>query len=218
MDWMEDPKTDIWAFPAGISKVGGQSENSVKWKSKYGSVIASAYNFAVTDGINTKGLNANLLYLSTAAYGKKDPAHLNMSVYNWTQFVLDNYATVDETVKGLNQQKFNMLAPPLPNGIIPTVHLAVTDASGDNAIFEYINGQLITHHGRQYTVMTNEPAYDKQLTLNDYWKRLKGAFLPGTSEPDDRFVRATYYVSTAPQSTSIQKSVATVFSIIRNKI
>lgn len=216
MDWMEDLESDLWAFPAGISRVGGMAENSVKWTSKYGSVIASAYNLATADGINSKGLNANLLYLSTSNYGKNNPKHLNISVYNWTQFVLDNYATVDEVVKGLNEQKFNVLAPPLPNGMIPTVHLAVTDPSGDNAVFEYIDGQLVTHHGKQYVVMTNEPSYDKQLALTDYWKRLKGTFLPGTGEPDDRFVRATYYLSAAPQSTSTQKSVATVFSIIRN--
>lgn len=216
MDWMEDPKTDLWAFPAGISKVGGSAKHSATWKSKYGSVIASVYNLAAADGLNTQGLNANLLYLSTSNYGNGDPKHFNISVYNWVQFVLDNYATVDEVVKGLNQQQFTMLAPPLPNGIIPTVHLAVTDSSGDNAIFEYVDGQLVTHHGKQYVVMTNEPIYNKQLTLNDYWKRLKGEFLPGTGEPDDRFVRASYYVDSAPQSTSMQKSVAIVFSIIRN--
>jgi len=216
MDWMEDLKSDIWAFPAGITKVGGKAQNSVKWKSKYGSVIATAYNLATADGINSKGLNANLLYLSTSDYGKNDPKHYNISVYNWAQFVLDNYATVDEVVKGLNQQQFNMLAPPLPNGMIPTVHLAVTDPSGDNAVFEYIDGKLVTHHGKQFTVMTNEPAYDKQLALTDYWKKLKGEFLPGTGEPEDRFVRASYYLSAAVQTTSTQKSVATIFSIIRN--
>ncbi|MDP1604271.1 MAG: linear amide C-N hydrolase [Legionella sp.] len=215
-DWMEDAKTDIWAFPAGLSKVGGNAENSVKWKSKYGSVVASAYNMAVVDGINTKGLNANLLYLATSDYGQKNPDHINISIYNWVPFVLDNYASVDEVVKGLTQQQFNMLAPPLPNGMIPPVHLAVTDPSGDNAVFEYIDGKLVTHHGKQYKVMTNEPTYDKQLALNDYWTRLKGEFLPGTGEPDDRFVRATFYVSVAPPSTSIENSVAIVFSIIRN--
>lgn len=216
MDWMDDPKTDLWAFPAGIAKVGGNAANSVTWKSKYGSIIASFYNLAAADGMNTKGLNANLLYLSTSDYGKNNPKYLNISVYNWVQYVLDNYASVDEVVKGLNEQQFNMLAPPLPNGMIPTAHLAVTDPSGDNAVFEYINGQLTTHHGKEYIVMTNEPSYDKQLVLNDYWKRLKGDFLPGTGEPDDRFVRATYYVNTAAQSTSKEQSVAIVFSIIRN--
>ncbi|HEY5206095.1 MAG TPA: linear amide C-N hydrolase [Roseiarcus sp.] len=36
-------------------------------------------------------------------------------------------------------------------------HLALADASGDSAIFEYISGKLVIHHDRKYTVMTNSP-------------------------------------------------------------
>ena len=216
MDWTEDLHTDIWAFPAGIARVGDTSANGVKWVSKYGSVIASAYNRGAADGINTQGLNANLLYLATADYGTPQPSHKNLSVFNWVQYVLDNYATVDEAVKGLSQSQFNMMAPQLPNGAQASLHLAITDSSGDNAVFEHINGKLVIHHGKQYTVMTNEPVYDKQLALTDYWSKLNGVFLPGTSEPEDRFVRAHYYLSTAPASTVEQKSVSIVFSIIRN--
>lgn len=215
MDWFEDPSTEIWAFPADMTKSGGKASNSVKWKSKYGSVIASAYDASV-DGINSQGLCVNLLYLSTSDYGKANPEHQNISIYSWSQYILDNYATVNEAVKGMNGQSLNMLAPPFPNGMIPTVHLAVTDSSGDNAIFEYVDGRLVTHHGKQYVVMTNEPTYDKQLALNDYWQRLKGEFLPGTAEPDDRFVRAVYYVNAAPKARTPQESVAISFSIIRN--
>ena len=92
----------------------------------------------------------------------------------------------------------------------------MTDSTGDNAIFEYIDGKLVIHHGKKYQVMTNEPSYDKQLALNDYWKNLKGTFLPGTGEPEDRFVRASFYVDTALKTADEQKSIATAFSIIRN--
>ena len=216
MDWVEDIKTDLWAFPAGISRQGDSSANAIHWISKYGSVIASGYNIGTTDGINTAGLNANLLYLTSADYGKIDPKHKNLSVLSWVQFVLDNYATVNEAVNGLNAQQFNMIAPVLPNGAKASLHLAITDATGDNAVFEHINGKLIIHHGKEYKVMTNEPSYDKQLALRDYWGRLHGEFLPGTSEPDDRFVRTSYYVQTAPNAADTQQAVATVFSIIRN--
>ncbi len=216
MDWVEDIKTDLWAFPAGISRVGDTSSNAVTWQSKYGSVVASGYNIGTADGINSQGLTANLLYLSSADYGKINANHRNLSVLKWVQYVLDNYATVNEVVNGLNQAQFNMIAPELPNGARASLHLAVTDASGDNAIFEHINGKLIIHHGKEYKVMTNEPTYDKQLALADYWKRLHGEFLPGTSEPDDRFVRASYYINTAPNIANSQEAIAMVFSIIRN--
>ncbi len=215
MDWEEDVKTDLWVFPAGISRKGDSSSNAIHWTSKYGSIIASGYNIGTADGLNSKGLTANLLYLTTADYGKQQASRKNLSVLNWAQYVLDNYASVNEVVSGLNNAQFNMTAPILPNGASASLHLAVTDPSGDNAIFEHVNGKLIIHHGKEYKVMTNEPSYDKQLTLTDYWKRLNGQFLPGTSEPDDRFVRASYYLNTAPNTSDIQQAVSIVFSIIR---
>lgn len=217
MDWVESLRTDLWAFPAGIKRAAVDNDpNSVSWTSKYGSVIASGYDMGTTDGINTEGLDVNLLYLATTDYGPPKPERKNISIVNWAQYVLDNYATVDEAVKDYGQDKFNMIAPLLPNGSYPTVHLSVTDRNGDNAIFEYIGGKLIVHHGKEFKVMTNEPAYDKQLALNDYWQNLKGKFLPGTEEPEDRFVRASYYLNISPQTADAQQSVAVVFSIIRN--
>jgi choloylglycine hydrolase len=216
MDWNEDIKTDLWAFPSGITRKGDVSSNAAEWTSKYGSVIASGYNLGTADGINSKGLTANLLYLASADYGPPVSNRKNLSVLNWAQYVLDNYASVNEVVDDLNKAQFNMIAPLLPNGASASLHLAVTDSSGDNAIFEHINGKLVIHHGKEYKVMTNEPTYDKQLALNDYWKRLNGQFLPGTSEPDDRFVRASHYLGTAPITNDLQQAVSIVFSIIRN--
>jgi glycosyltransferase involved in cell wall biosynthesis len=42
-------------------------------------------------------------------------------------------------------------------------HLALEDPSGDSAIIEPIDGELVVHHGAEYTVMANSPAYDEQL-------------------------------------------------------
>lgn len=216
MDWVEDLHTDIWAFPAGTHRVGSTGNHSVTWTAKYGTVIASGYNIGSTDGVNTEGLNANLLFLATTDYGKSRSDRKDLSVLHWAQYMLDNYATVAEAVKEFSQDKFNIIAPTLPNGVAPTLHLSLTDRSGDNAVFEYIDGHLVIHHDKKFNVMTNEPTYDKQLALNEYWHRLDGKFLPGTGEPDDRFVRASYYVNTALPTADQQQSIATVFSIIRN--
>lgn len=216
MDWVEDIKTDLWAFPAGMIRKGDSSSNAAQWTSKYGSVIASGYNLGTADGINSKGLTANLLYLATADYGKPKPDRKNLSVLNWAQYILDNYATVNEAVSHFNDAQFNMIAPTLPNGSNASLHLAITDPTGDNAIFEHLNGKLVIHHGKKYKVMTNEPTYDNQLALTDYWKRLDGKFLPGTGEPDDRFIRASYYLNIAPNTSDMQQAASIVFSIIRN--
>lgn len=74
-----------------------------------------------------------------------------------------------------------------------TVHLSLSDPSGDNAILEYIDGELVIHHDPSYTVMTNDPIFEQQLAIADYWKEIPGKiFLPGTNRAADRFVRASY--------------------------
>lgn len=217
MDWVEDLRTDLWTFPAGIKRSGNNDDpKSLVWTSKYGSVIANAYNIGTTDGINSEGLCANLLYLSTANYGSQKSDRKNLSILIWAQYFLDNYATVNEAVQDFGKDFVNIVANTLPNGSQATVHLAIADHSGDNAIFEYVGGKLIIHHNKKYNVMTNEPTYEKQLALNDYWQELQGTFLPGTDKPSDRFVRASYFLNHAKQTGNAEEAIAVVFSIMRN--
>ena len=55
MDWKEDPQSNIYVFPRGIERRGGLTDNSVKWKSVYGSVVTAGYDIGVCDGINERG-------------------------------------------------------------------------------------------------------------------------------------------------------------------
>lgn len=186
MDWMNNTATDLWAFPRGMKRNGGTKQNTVEWTSKYGSVISSFYNAATVDGINEKGLVANTLYLADADYGGTE-GKPTMNIAAWAQYVLDNYATVDEAVSALQKEPFRIIAPLLPGGVAASGHLSISDPTGDSAIFEYIKGNLVIHHGPQYKVMTNEPRYEEQLAINEYWKTVKGSdFLPGTSRASDR--------------------------------
>ena len=97
MDWMNATATDLYLFPRGLSREGGTSGDTLKWTSKYGSLISSFYNAATADGINEKGLVANLLYLSVSDYGAPE-GKPTLNIAAWTQYVLDNFATVAEAV------------------------------------------------------------------------------------------------------------------------
>ena len=63
MDWKEDPQTNLYIFPRGLERKGAESANTIKWVSKYGSVVAAGYDIGICDGMNEKGLVANLLFL-----------------------------------------------------------------------------------------------------------------------------------------------------------
>ncbi|MBN8709575.1 MAG: hydrolase [Verrucomicrobia bacterium 61-8] len=228
MDWMDDIQNNLWAFPRGMKRDGAAGAGSIKWESKYGSVITTIYEIATVDGINEKGLVANTLYLAESDYGAvgDKPA---MCISMWAQYVLDNYASVAEAVAALEKEPFRIIAPKLPDGSPATGHLALTDPSGDSAIFEYIDGKLVIHHGPQYTVMTNSPEYSQQLAIEKYWSGVGGTnFLPGTARASDRFARASFGINSVPRG--IDKSfinavpgkdlavqgVASVMSVIRS--
>jgi penicillin V acylase-like amidase (Ntn superfamily) len=207
MDWLEDMHSDLWAFPAGMKRNGAGGADTPEWVSKYGSLIVAGYNIGSADGMNEKGLVANLLYLAESDYG--DPAGKPiLSISLWAQYVLDNFATVAEAVDALRPEPFRIVAPMLPNGKGAQLHLSISDATGDSAIFEYIDGKLLVHHGRQFRVMTNSPRYDDQLALNTYWESIGGlTFLPGTNRASDRFARAWFLIGAIP--TEIMPAIIT---------
>ena len=103
MDWNDDTRTNLWVFPRGMQRDGAAGPNSVKWTSKYGSLITSAYEAGSADGMNEKGLVANLLYLADADFGKADGKPM-LSISAWPQYVLDNFATVAEAVDALRME------------------------------------------------------------------------------------------------------------------
>lgn len=219
MDWKSDITSNLWVFPRGIARTGEAGPNSLRWTSRYGSVITSGYDISTTDGVNEAGLNANLLWLAESQYpafdGESKPG---LSISLWAQYVLDNFATVAEAVAALEQEPFTIVTDQVPGeSRLATLHLSISDATGDSAIVEYIDGKQVIHHSRHYQVMTNSPSFDQQLALNSYWEQIGGTvMLPGTNRAADRFARASFYVNAIPKDPNPDRALASVFSVIRN--
>lgn len=200
LDWAEDMYSNLWVFPKGMKRNGAAGNDSITWTSKYGSVVVSGYELGSADGMNESGLVANILYLAESEYGVRKNDKPTLSIVAWAQYALDNFATVAEAVNVLKNEPFQLIAPQLPNGAGAQLHLSLSDPSGDSAIFEYINGKLVIHHGKEYQIMTNSPSFDQQLALDTYWKTIGGdKFLPGTGRAADRFARASFYLGTIPK-------------------
>ncbi len=218
MDWSTDVGTNLWMFPRGMERSGAGGPNTVTWTSKYGSVIASGFEVSTSDGMNEKGLVANLLWLVESEYPAYDGSRPGISIAAWAQYVLDNFATVEEAVTALSAEPFVVVTDMVPGeSRVATVHLSISDATGDSAIVEYIGGKQVIHHDRKYQVMTNSPTFDKQLALVEYWKGIGGTvFLPGTNRAADRFARAAFYVDAIPKFDDPNLAVAGAFSVIRN--
>lgn len=218
MDWSEQMDSNFYLFPRGMTKMGGNGENVLKWTSKYGSVVTSIYEGGTADGMNENGLVVNMLFFAESEYpdsltSEKPVIYISA----WAQYVLDNYQTVSKAVNDLQKESFIVKVSTAPNGIPGKVHLSLSDSSGDSAILEYIDGKLVVHHGKQYQVMTNEPVYEEQLAIAKYWKQIGSVnLLPGTNRASDRYVRADYYINASRQTNDPKEALAVLASIIRN--
>jgi len=210
--------TNLWIFPQGMQRTGEVGPGSVKWTSKYGSVIATGYDISTTDGVNEAGLSANLLWLVESEYPPVNKDKPGLSIAAWAQYVLDNFSSVAEAVDVLKTEPFTVVTANVPGeSRLATLHLSMSDASGDSAIIEFIDGKQVIHHDRSYQVMTNSPAFDAQLAMNAYWQSIGGTvMLPGTNRSADRFARASFYVNAVPKNQDARLSLASVFSVIRN--
>ena len=195
MDWKEDIMSNIYVFPRGIQRAGYNKENAVKWTSKYGSVIATGYDIGTCDGMNEKGLVASLLFLPESVFDRQGDTRPVMGISIWTQYVLDNFATVHEAVEELKKESFRIDAPHMPNGSASTLHLAITDETGNTAVLEYLDGNLSIHEGKEIGGLQ---------------------MLPGTNRSSDRFVRASFYIHAIPQTPDAKIAVPSVLSVMRN--
>jgi choloylglycine hydrolase len=223
MDWPESTEPVLTLLPRGMARDGGLAageavvaENPARWTSKYGSLVTTVYGIGTADGINEKGVGVHMLYLNAADYGPRDPSLPGVQAGLWAQYVLDNAATVAEALELLEGIQVVMVTA---NGHDATVHLAIEDASGDSAIIEYIDGKPVVHHSRDYTVMTNDPAYSEQLALlaaQDFSEPASTMPLPGNVNAVDRFARATYYLNLLPDPTTEREAAAGVLAVARN--
>lgn len=219
MDWKLPMVSNLWVFPRGMKRSGAAGPRSLQWEAQHGSLIVSGYDVSTVDGMNEKGLVANLQWLADAEYPEDDGRTPRLSLSLWAQYALDNFATVKEAVEHFRNRPIDLATGEVPGqpGKLTTVHLSLSDASGDSAILEWIDGELVINHSRQHRVMTNEPRYEDQLAIMQYWRGVNAReFLPGTNRASDRFVRAAYYIDAVRQSDDPRIAASAVFSVIRN--
>lgn len=220
MDFSLEIPANLWIFPRGMARNGEVGPNSIQWTSKYGSLVASSWDIASPDGMNERGLMANLLWLVESEYPtfEKTGTRKGLAISAWAQYALDNFATVAEAVEEFRKEEFAIVSDFIPGtDKFTTVHLSLSDPTGDNAILEYIGGKLVIHHDPSYIVMTNDPPYEQQLAINKYWQNIPGRiFLPGTVSSPDRFARAYFFINSIPQTDDTRIAVASVMSVVRN--
>lgn len=153
------------------------------------------------DGINSQELSGNILYDSGMDLGKGNNKQTDGAI-TYLRHMLSQHKTVNDVVKAATA-----LAPneEFIEGIIVRIalHLSFQDPTGDSTIIEWREDKPQIWHGKQYTVMTNQPGYAQHLANIKRSARGWGEQAQqwsqthlgtgGNTNPEDRFVHATYF-------------------------
>jgi choloylglycine hydrolase len=243
MEWGAfDLNSRVAIIPRGYKFKGltPEGNNGLVYTTKYGIVgldmVGKNY---ISDGMNEKGLALGLFYHpGYAMYPeyKKDTAKNSLSSQELANFILGEYATVQEVKDGLSDVTVLGVVEEAI-GMIVQAHWMVTDKTGESIVIEYTNGELVIHDA-PLGVITNAPNYDWHMTnLSNYLnlsmfsvdpKNIDGLKiaptgagsgmigLPGDNTPPSRFVRAVAWSQTARQTETANETVYEAFRILDN--
>ena len=223
IDWPKSTEPLVVAFPRGRERDGGAvagqtvvAQNPLRWTSRYRSLAMTVYGIGTVDGLNERGFAAHGLNLQETDFGVRDPSRPGLHAGLWVQYLLDRAASVGEALELLDGIQIVMVTA---RGHDATIHLALEDVSGDSAVIEFDHGRQVVHHGREFTLMTNDPPYDQQLELlsrQDFSHPSRDMPLPGNVNAVDRFQRAAYYSALMPKPETERQAVASVMEVMRN--
>lgn len=168
------------------------SQKALNWKSKYGSVTFNQHGKEFPlGGMNEKGLTVEILWLAASVYPKPDEKPV-LNELQWIQYQLDSAANVSEAIEAASGLRVaNLYAK---------VHYFVCDKLGECATFEYLDGKLVYHSGKDLLakVLTNN-TYSESVK---YLKRFEGFGgeipMPIESGSLPRFVRAATLTKRTP--------------------
>lgn len=166
----------------GIEKTSLAPIKPATWVSKYGSVSFCQFGREIPfAGMNEKGLTVDLLHLPGATFPdpvavEADPNLTAVNAIQWVQYQLDTAETVAEVVESLSTI---VPIPMLPK--VETVHYFVTDATGDVAVVEFLNGKAVVRHGDQYRLDDGKPKTHACVLANSSWEDSQTELLNNSS-------------------------------------
>jgi len=189
-----------------IAKQAMTSDHPMQWISKYGSIIfTQAGRELPMGGMNETGLAIELMWLDDTTYPLPDS---RSTVYElqWIQYQLDTASSVKEILASDNVLRIDRNSKSL-------IHFIVVDNSGNRAIIEFIDGQMIAHEQSemQAPVLTNN-TYQTSLEFLKEHQGFGGEKTPLEGFASlDRFVR----ISTLLQEFSLSTESANMVSAFR---
>jgi len=179
---MKDAKGNLYYgrnfdFPVGEGLIQINERNMVKqamvlpsdkpfsWVSLYGSITFNQVGREFPyGGMNEAGLVVEQMWLDGTRYPEADE-RFGLNELQWVQYQLDRAATLQQVIDSdtllrISDRPFAYL------------HFLVTDAEGNSAVIEFLDGRMVVHRGEvlPVAVLTNS-TYETSLRYRDDLKK-----------------------------------------------
>lgn len=211
--------------------------DGMKYTSVFGYVgIYTEYEPFVVEGVNEAGLSAGLFFFPNyGQYAPYDESAKDMTICDmqFVSWVLGSFDSIDQVKAALKKVHVVTL-----NHKIGAVHWRIAQPDGRMVVLEFVNG-VANFYENGLGVLTNSPGFRWHLTnLNNYINLEPGSApdntlkpgitlmplghgsgmlgLPGDFTSPSRFVRATFYQTTAPVLDTGFDTVVQAFHILNN--
>ena len=212
-------------------------ENGLKYTGVYGYVgVYTEYEPFVVEGINESGLSAGLFFFpgygSYTPYSEvnNDKTLCDMQFVSW---VLSQFSSISQVKEAIKKVDLVTLSSK-----IGAVHWRICEPGGRMVVLEVVGG--VPHfYENTLGVLTNAPGFQWHMTnLNNYVNLMPGSApnntiapgitlqplghgsgmlgLPGDYTSPSRFVRATFFQTTAPVWPDGFSTVVQAFHILNN--
>ncbi|MGE5313084.1 MAG: linear amide C-N hydrolase [Acidobacteriota bacterium] len=145
LDWISGTGLVI-INPRNLQKqaLGDSSRHPARWVARYGSVTFNQVGRELPfGGINEAGLVVEHMTLDCTIYPARD-SRPSISAFQWIQFQLDNYATVEDVI---NSDKFLRIEDGRSK-----IHFLVCDRRGHSAVIEFLDGRMVCRTGAELPV------------------------------------------------------------------
>lgn len=186
----------------GVTKQALSVSHPIQWTSRYGSVSFAQFGVEIPfAGMNERGLTIDLLQLPETQFPAPDSGRPTVNATQWVQYQLDTAASVADVVASVDEID---PVPFLP--MLERVHYFVTDASGDVAVVEYLNGRAVVRHGNSGD---EKPASELRSLANSTWAASHRGLVSGqpANGSEDRFCRAAKMADLASTMDSSQDPI-----------
>jgi choloylglycine hydrolase len=233
-------ESNIVLIPKGTELSGTLPDGGkgLDFTARYNMAGANAYGQnVIIDGMNDQGLTFGmLLFPDFAEYAEATPdnARRAMAPYEFGNWVLGNFATVDEVKKAVEDVVLVPTSTPVLDQVLP-LHYAITDKTGKSIVIEPVGGKLKVYDN-PLGVLTNAPGFDWHMTnLRNYVNlsvtgvppiELDGVKfaqlgqgegmhgLPGDFTPPSRFIRAVVFAHAEYPADTAEETVLSGFHIM----